>query len=229
VGLDQQDYLNINQKNKKGAPMIRKEKLAELDKLINLYRTVSQSSVQIEPVNEGFIKIGTANYTLASGKVLLDRKEIIKRDGLSSASIILPITETGEVVLIVQPRPLTKTGVGVELPAGYKDLLPDNKSVEEGKITALRELSEETGYQAKEIIPLGGYYQDQGCSRAYNECFLALDCVYKGTEDFDEDEQISKFLCSFDEVLELVEQGYINDGGSIITIERAKNILLKNN
>ena len=203
---------------------MRKEKLKELEGLINLYKTIDQSPVSIEIKNEGFIKIGSADYNLANGATIFNRKEIIKRDGLSSASVILPITESEEVVLIVQPRVLTKSGVGIELPSGYKDLI-DDETIEEGETAALRELAEETGYQPTEIINLGGYYQDQGCSRAYNECFLALGCIYKGTENFDQDEYVSKFLCTFEEVLELIELGYINDAGSIITIERAKRFI----
>ncbi|NLL44866.1 MAG: NUDIX hydrolase [Mollicutes bacterium] len=195
-----------------------KEKLQELNELISMYKTIASTKPQI--VNGNFIKVGSAEYILANGKTI-KREEIIKNGGRSSASIILPITENKEIILIVQPRVFTKLGVGVELPAGYID------AYETGKMAALRELKEETGYVPKKIIKVGEYYQDQGCSRALNECFVAFGCQKQKKRNLDDDEFISEFLCNYDELLELMDMNYICDAGSIITIEKAKKYLKK--
>lgn len=200
---------------------MRKEKLAELHQLIKQYKIVEE--IHVKEPEKNFLTIATADYKLANGVILKNRQELIKRDGLSSASIILPITKEGEVILVVQPRPLTKSGVGVELPAGYKDL--NNHKEESGKIAALRELREETGYVGKKVYELGGYYQDQGNSRAYNECYLITDCVYDGKQKLDQGEHISIFTCYYEEMLELLAMNYINDAGSIITIEKSKPLI----
>lgn len=193
-----------------------KERLQELKQLISMYKTVASTKPEI--VNGEFLKIASAEYTLANGKKI-KREEIIKNNDMSSASIILPITENKEIVLIVQPRVFTKLGVGIELPAGYIDI------DETGEMAALRELKEETGYIPKKIIKVGDYYQDQGCSRALNECFVAIGCQKIGNKHLDHDEFVSEFLCSYDELLELIDMNYICDGGSIITIEKAKQII----
>lgn len=195
-----------------------KERLQQLKELIEMYKTISASKPKI--VNGNFIKVARADYLLANGKKIT-REEIIKNNGMSSAAIILPITENKEVVLTIQPRVLTKLGVGIELPAGYIDL------GETGENAALRELKEETGYIPKKIIKVGEYYQDQGCSRAFNQCFVAIDCKKTENKHLDKDEFISEFLCSYDELLELMDMNYISDAGSIITIEKAKTIIKK--
>jgi ADP-ribose pyrophosphatase len=193
-----------------------KERLEQLKELIAMYQTVSASKPEI--VNGRFIKVASADYMLANGQKIT-REEIIKNNGMSSASIVLPITENKKFVLIVQPRVLTKLGVGIELPAGYID------AYETGEMAALRELREETGYIPRKIIKVGEYYQDQGCSRAHNECFVAIDCKKTENKHLDKDEFISEFLCSYDELLELMDMNYISDAGSIITIEKAKELI----
>lgn len=193
-----------------------KERLEQLKELIAMYQTVSASKPEI--VNGRFIKVASADYMLANGQKIT-REEIIKNNGMSSASIVLPITENKKFVLIVQPRVLTKLGVGIELPAGYID------AYETGEMAALRELREETGYIPRKIIKVGEYYQDQGCSRAHNECFVAIECKKNEKKHLDHDEFISEFLCSYDELLELMDMNYICDAGSIITIEKAKELI----
>jgi ADP-ribose pyrophosphatase len=197
---------------------MRKEKLEELKYLINMYKTVRSTKVKI--VKGKFFKVGLASYELNNGERIV-REEMIKNNGLSSASIILPITTNNEVVLIVQPRVLTKQGVSVELPAGYIDL------GETGHDAAIRELREETGYIPQKVIKVMEYYQDQGCSRALNESFLAISCEKIGDQKLDQDEHISQFLCTYDEMLELVDLNYINDANSIVTIERSKPLIKK--
>ena len=127
----------------------------------------------------------------------------------------------GEVLLVVQPRVFTSSGVCIELPAGYVD---DNESYEEA---AGRELFEETGYVPEKLIWLGSFYQDQGCSGAYNQAFLAENCKKIGNQQLDKDEFIRYFKCSIDEMFELVNMGKINDCQSQLAIERSKVYLKK--
>jgi len=195
---------------------MRKEKLEELHHLLNLYKTVKKSEVEI--VKGDFLQVGCTTYALNNGRTF-KREEIIKNKGHSSAVIILPVTTTGEVILTVQPRVLTARGVGIELPAGYIE------PGQTGDDAAYAELRQETGYDSKLLVRLGGYYQDQGCSRAFNESFLAIDCVNKGTQELDADEFITTFKCTYDEMLELVDMEYIQDAGSIITIQKSKKLL----
>ena len=120
---------------------------------------------------------------------------------------------------MVQPRVFTKDTVAVELPAGYVDGLEDYE------MAARRELLEETGYVAEEMIHLGSFYQDQGCSEAYNYAYLALDCEKVKEQKLDKDEFVRYFLCNYEEVLELVKMGYIKDIQSKYALELSKQYI----
>ena len=84
---------------------------------------------------------------------------------------------------------------------------------------------EETGYVPENIRLLGQFYQDQGCSSAYNKSFLAEGCRKIGSQSLDSSEFIKYFECSVDELYELVELGMINDLQSQYTIEKAKQYI----
>jgi len=199
---------------------MRKEKLEELNKLIEKYKIKEVSKERYNP--NGFLRVLTAEYTLNNGKTIQrDRLEKNKLDGNSCT--ILPITKDKEVVLVVQPRVFLKSGVGVEIPAGLCD------ANEEAETAAKRELLEETGYSSDKFIKLTQYYQDEGCSRAVTTCYLALDCEKVAEQNLDDDEYISIFKCTFNEMLELQEMGYISGIITIIASEKAQNYFEKNN
>lgn len=196
--------------------MIRKEKLEELNKYIDQLKTIK--SKEIKTNKNGFLSIKQIECYLNNGKKI-KREQVLKNKKEGSASVVLPITETNEVILVVQPRVATKLTVGIELPAGY---IEDN---EDPLISAKRELAEETGYVSKELKLLTKYYQDQGCSKALNYSFIALNCKKVMNQNLDKDEYIKYFKCTYEEALELVELGYIMDVNSIITLEKSKQYL----
>lgn len=88
-----------------------------------------------------------------------------------------------------------------------------------------RELEEETGYVPEEMQLLASFYQDQGCSAAYNYSMVALECEKTKEQNLDKDEIIRYFECSFEEAVELVNNGYITDLQSQFTIEKAKGLV----
>lgn len=196
---------------------MRVEKIKELESYINELKSIRMDLVDRK---SKFLEIESYDCYLNNGRVI-SREKIIKGKGNGNACIILPVTEDCNVLLVVQPRVFTKSGVGVELPAGYVD------DGEDYAAAARRELFEETGYVPSNMISLGSFYQDQGCMSAFNECFLAYDCKKVGEQHLDGDEIIKYFECSFDEVIELIENGFICDVGSQFTIERAKDYIIK--
>ena len=86
---------------------------------------------------------------------------------------------------------------------------------------------EETGYVPENLRFLGAFYQDQGCSAAFNKAFLAERCRRVGEQRLDGDEFIRYFECSVEEMLELVDMGYINDCQSQLAIERGRQYFKK--
>lgn len=171
-------------------------------------------------LERSFIKIQKLTCLLGNGEVIL-RESILKNNQGGSAAICLPITKEGNTLLVVQPRVLTKNTVGVELPAGY---------IENGEVpimAAKRELVEETGYIPRDMHFLASYYQDQGCSGAFNYSYLALDCEKKEKQHLDNSEFIRYFECTYDEALELVDLGYINDANSMLALEKSYRLIRK--
>lgn len=197
---------------------MRKEKLNELQDYI---KELGLKKKKVLDENGEFLTIERYLCELNNGEIV-SREKVLKKKKDGNACVILPITEDGEVLLIVQPRVFTESGVCVEAPAGY---LEDNEDYLEA---GLRELLEETGYVPEKITYLAGYYQDQGCSGAYNKCFLAEGCHRVTNQHLDKGEFIKCFECSFDEALELVDMGMISDVSSQLALERAKQYVKKN-
>ena len=145
------------------------------------------------------------------------REKLLKNGTDGSAAIILPMTYEGDIILTVEPRVFTVRGVGVGLPSGY--INPG----EAPRNAALRELKEETGYACSKVIDLGGFYQDMGVSSAYNRLFLGIDAEKTSEPNFDRDEIVLPFVCTYEEALELINLGYIEGCNALITLERAKS------
>lgn len=196
---------------------MRKEKLDELHCYIDELRV---KKMELIDAHGRFLTSERYNVELNNGHTMV-REKLVKNGRDGSAAIILPVTSGGNTLLVVQPRVFTRNGVAVELPAGYVD---SEESYEEA---ALRELFEETGYVPENLRLLGEFYQDQGCSAAYNKAFLAEGCKKISEQHLDGDEFIRYFECSVDELFEIMGMGYINDCQSQIAIERSRQYLKK--
>lgn len=168
--------------------------------------------------NPTFLTIEKYACHLNNGQVI-NREKILKNKKDGSAAIIFPMTEDNEIILAIEPRVFTEKTVDVGLPAGY---IEEN---EQPNVSAIRELEEETGYTTNELTFLGSFYQDQGCSGAYNYYYLAKNCKKIKSQQLDEGEFIKYILVTFEELEKLVEMGYITGLNSIYTIEKAKQYI----
>lgn len=196
---------------------MRKEKEVELKSYI---KELSTKEKELTQSSHNFITIEQYQCYLNNGKTIT-RDKIMKNNQNGSAVLIFPITKEGNTVITIQPRVFTKSTVGIGLPAGYVE---ENETYEE---TARRELQEETGYIPDKLIECCAFYQDEGCSSAYNKGFIALGCRSTGKQHLDSSEYIKYVECTIEELLELVERGQITDGGSQLLIEKAKKYLKK--
>lgn len=138
-------------------------------------------------------------------------REYVKHVG---AVCIMPLTDDGEVILERQYRYAVRQ-ILTEIPAGKLDA-PGEDPLEAAK----RELREETGATAREMIPLGDYYGSPAVMGERIRMFLARGLTFGETE-FDEDEFLEVFRLPLAEAEAAVLRGEIPDGKTQAAILRA--------
>lgn len=111
---------------------------------------------------------------------------------------VIALTKDEQVVLIEQFRHGTEEII-LEIPGGMID------SDEEPIIAAERELLEETGFTAREIMPLGKSRPNPAIQNNWIYHFLALDCKKIKETAFDEHESIATKLVAFEEIEHLIK------------------------
>ncbi len=126
------------------------------------------------------------------------------------ASCVLAFTSDNKVVMERQYR-YPYDEVLYELPAGKCD------KDEDPKVTALRELEEETGYKANKIKYLGMIYPSCAYTDEIIYCYLAENLV-KAKTHLDAGEFLEVEFLSLEEVLKLIKEDKINDAKTIATI-----------
>ncbi len=194
---------------------MRDEKLKEIDKYIEKFKTIKKS----EPFeSEGFISVKNYEIELNNGKTI-HREQIYKNGRIGNSVTILPITKEKKIILVIEPRVFTKRTVGVEAPAGYVE------DFERPIEAAERELLEETGLKSKEIIQLREYYCDMGSFAGITSSFIAKDCEKVSEQNLDEDEFIAIVECTIDEAKELIDMEYIKDINTIYLIENLEKFI----
>jgi len=113
---------------------------------------------------------------------------------------ILPVTTSGEIVLIRQYRPGLDR-ILWEIPAGLVD------ECEKPLDAAKRELLEETGYRANGWDLLGAFSPNPGTHTNLSYSYIARDVFPAGSQALDETEEIDVVLKHPDEVRYLLKKG----------------------
>ena len=142
-------------------------------------------------------------------------REVIRHSG---AVCIIPITEDGRVVVERQYR----YAVGrllTEIPAGKLDF-PE----EDHLSAARRELREETGYSADEMIDLGFFYPAAAYSSEKIRMYLARG-LHKGKQDLDDGEFLNVEFVPLEDLVRQVLAGEIPDLKTQAAVLRAYMML----
>lgn len=122
--------------------------------------------------------------------------------------MIIPITRKEKYVLVKQYKHGAKE-VMIEFPAGFVE---DNESLE---AAARRELLEETGYRAHQLIYLQYFLNNPTKVRGRLHLFLAPNLKSQGKKKFDIAEEIEVLEKSEDEVAKMIKTGQIKVTGTI--------------
>ncbi|CCW35199.1 ADP-ribose pyrophosphatase [Chthonomonas calidirosea] len=138
---------------------------------------------------------------LADGTV--SHREIVEHRG---AVCIVPVKD-GHVLLVRQFR-LPAGKVLLEAPAGT---LESGEPIEEA---AARELEEETGYRAGNLLFLGAFYVAPGYSSEKIHAFLATELAV-GEAHADHDERLQLVLVPIEDLHQRILRGEIEDAKTI--------------
>jgi len=170
-----------------------------------------------------------SSQTIASGGMLTVKRDLVRlptgntsqREYVThpGAVVVVPILPNGDVILEKQFRyPLHQ--VFIELPAGKID------AGEDILLTGQRELLEETGYSAIEWIKLGHQHPCIGYSNEIIHIYLARG-LSAGVHQRDDDESLIVFEAPFEECLQMIQNGEITDGKTIVALFFAEKYLQK--
>jgi ADP-ribose pyrophosphatase len=132
-------------------------------------------------------------------------REVVRHPG---AVAVLPLTATGDVVLVRQLREAVRDRL-LEIPAGIRDV--EGEAPEE---TARRELREETGYRATEVEALGRVHTSPGFADEVIDLFLAR--VEPGGEP--EEAGLQVVTLPLGEAVEAVRAGRITDAKTAVAV-----------
>jgi 8-oxo-dGTP pyrophosphatase MutT (NUDIX family) len=114
---------------------------------------------------------------------------------------VIPITPEGKVVLIRQYR-VGVNQITLEIPGGMVDEADESPAE-----AARRELLEETGYVADEVIQIGSVTSNPAFINNQTHTFLALNVRLTGVTNFDSAEYIEFELADIEEIPNLIASG----------------------
>lgn len=155
----------------------------------------------------GFYKIKQQVFRYPDGKI--QAREYIDK---APASVVVPVTDDGYIVFVIQPVGLADEGSLLECPAGYWNF---NES---GQDAALREMAEETGYTSDSICQTGTHYQDPGSIRQKVATYVAKHAVRTQEQKLDRGEFVVYAEVPISLVPELINRGLIQDGNTLIAL-----------
>lgn len=176
---------------------------------MNSVNQLVEKRMSTEEVFEGkLLHVFFDEARLPNGQI--GTREWIKHPG---ACAVVPVFENGDVMLVRQFR-YPAQQIFWEVPAGKID------SGEPHDKTAFRELEEETGLTAESFRYVGHFYPGIGYSDEVIHIYLAWGLKIL-EQNMDDDEFLLKERVPFKQAVEMVHNGEINDGKTVVCLLRA--------
>ena len=181
-----------------------------------LYDKLAEKKVSRNDIFDGqIVHLVCDNITLPNGEPAT--REVILHNG---AVCIVPVTDTNEIIMERQYRyPFDE--VIWEIPAGKID-----KGETDPLAAAMRELREETGYEAENMLFIGMYYPSPAILSEKIYMYIARG-LKKGEQELDEDEFLDVQAVPFDTVVDMILKNEIPDGKTQAAVLKAKALLKK--
>ncbi len=169
------------------------------------------------------------SVTLMQGRTFRIRRDFLKTpDGREThfeivehggSVIIIPVDENGNILFVRQYRHAAGIDL-LELPAGTRD------GNEPFDACAAREIREETGMAAGQLVQIGEFYLAPGYSTEFMGIFLATELTHNPLAP-DADEILSVEKIPVKQAFELAERGEIPDAKSLAALLLARPHLEK--
>lgn len=177
-----------------------------MSKVSTNWKTISQKKL----LENNYMSIWEDQVEQPDGKIatyFVNRREPF--------SIIIPYHD-GKVYLIKQYRYAVET-ISLEFPMGYVEGLGPLE-------TAIRELKEETGITATQLVALGKFWVGVGRTDQVAYVYLASHLSF-GEQELEEGEFITVEPYTLAEVAQMIENGAILDGPSIVAFHYLKSYI----
>lgn len=160
-----------------------------------------------KPIYKGkVIDLSVETFTLPNGSTT--SLEIITHPG---AAAVVPMKDEQTVIMIRQYRHAVG-GFIYEIPAGKLHLNEDPRNC------AHREVEEEIGYKVGKLEPLLSFFTTPGFTDEIIHIFVGTD-LKPGKQDLDVDEVLEIVEMSLAKALDMIRDGSIKDGKTIIGLQ----------
>jgi ADP-ribose pyrophosphatase len=142
------------------------------------------------------------------------KEKIYIRGVRKDYSTVVPFISSDEILIIKSYRHIVDS-VEIEVPSGYID------EGESAKQAAVRELGEETGYSAKDVISIGSYTLDYSMFEQKGNIFIAYGLSKEQEQSLGVMERIETETKKVKEIEKLLSEGRISNAASIVALYRA--------
>lgn len=172
-----------------------------------------EKTVGVNNIFDGkVVKLRVEDVALPDGKSAI--REIIAHPGGAG---MIAVDEDRNVLMVEQYR-IAARKMMLEIPAGKLEY------GEDPKLTAEREIVEETGYRAGKVKELGSYYATPGYCEEVLSLYLGTELEFVG-QKLDEGEFLKVQKYPLDDLYEMVMNNEIHDAKTAIAVLKAKQIL----
>lgn len=179
-------------------------------------------SIKTERLGRNLIAKGTI-LSYYQDDVRIPNGHIAKFDFIrhQGAAAILPVTKDDKLLLVRQYRNALDRFT-LEIPAGGLEN-PEEPTMD----AAIRELEEETGYQAGHVQPLISIYPTVAYSNEKIDVYLATDLT-KSSQHLDEDEFLTVEEWELADLEKMIYSGKLQDSKTVGAILAYKNMRMNN-